>query len=95
MLPALFAALRVYAPYITFPVALVVGFVGYNFESLVSDRRTPSRKLSVEEEREERRLQELDAHSDVTHVDTLKDKKFVPKTVLDRNVSPSLRTLDT
>lgn len=95
MLPALYAAIRVYAPYFTFPVALVVGVIGYNLESILSDRHTPHKKQSIAEERKERLLRELDAHDDVTAVDPISSKSFVPKTVLDRNVSPSLKTLDT
>ncbi|CAN8008782.1 unnamed protein product [Ixodes pacificus] len=95
VLPALLAALRVYAPYVTFPVALVVGIIGYNLESIVSDRHTPHKKQSVGEERNERLLRELDGRDDVTRVERLGDKKWVPNTVLERNVSPSLKTLDT
>lgn len=95
VLPALYAALRVYAPYVTFPVAVIVGIIGYNIEGLVSDRRTPNKKTSIDEERKERLLHELDSQQDVTKVERLKDKSFVPKTVLERNVSPSLKTLDT
>lgn len=39
--PILFRVLRTYAPYITLPFAAVIGFVGYNFESLISDKYTP------------------------------------------------------
>uniref|UniRef100_A0A131XEY7 Uncharacterized protein n=1 Tax=Hyalomma excavatum TaxID=257692 RepID=A0A131XEY7_9ACAR len=95
VLPALYAALRVYAPYVTFPVAVIVGIIGYNIEGLISDRRTPNKKKSIDEERKERLLHELDSQKDVTQVERLKDKSFVPKTVLERNVSPSLKTLDT
>lgn len=33
--------LRTNAPYITLPVAAIVGVIGYNLESLLSDRYTP------------------------------------------------------
>lgn len=95
VLPALYAALRVYAPYVTFPVALIVGIIGYNFESIVSDRYTPNKKESVDEERRERLLHEVETQEDVTLVGALKDKAFVPKSVFEKNVSPSLKTLDT
>lgn len=36
-----FRVLRTYAPYITLPFAAVVGFIGYNLESIVSDKYTP------------------------------------------------------
>ncbi|XP_046382747.1 small integral membrane protein 12-A [Ischnura elegans] len=89
MLPVLFNFLRIYAPYITLPVAAVIGFVGYQLESRLSDRYTPVEPGSIEERREERLLKE-DLGKDLTNVDSLKDKKFVPKTVFERNVSPSL-----
>ncbi|CAN7999632.1 unnamed protein product [Ixodes hexagonus] len=95
VLPALLAALRVYAPYVTFPVALVVGVIGYNLESILSDRHTPNKKQSVREERSERLLREMDARDDVTRVERLGDKKWVPNTVFERNMSPSLKTLST
>lgn len=88
MLPV-WIALRTYAPYITFPVAAVIGFVGYHIEGLISDRQTPSRSKSIEEEREERRLIDT-IEKDSTQVDSLKERKFIPKTILDRNLSPSL-----
>ncbi|KAK7794063.1 hypothetical protein R5R35_001317 [Gryllus longicercus] len=88
MLPALFVVLRTYAPYITLPVAAVIGFIGYKIEGLMSDKYTPYQE-SIEEKREERLLKE-NLEKDVTNVDTLKEKKFVPRTVFEKNVSPSL-----
>ena len=82
--------LRVNAPYITLPFAAVVGIIGYNIEGLVSDRYTPFKK-SVEEQREERMLKELEMKTDAKQVDSLKEKKFVPQTIFERNVSPSLQ----
>ncbi|XP_078675596.1 small integral membrane protein 12-like [Branchiostoma floridae x Branchiostoma belcheri] len=77
--------LRTYAPYITFPFALVIGFVGYNFENLVrGGRQQPYRNKSILEEREERKLEAIE-EKDPTEVDMLKEKKFVPRTVLDKN----------
>ncbi|XP_071441867.1 small integral membrane protein 12-A [Hetaerina americana] len=89
MLPILFNFLRVYAPYVTLPVAAVIGFVGYQLESRLSDRYTPVEPGSIEERREERLLNE-ELKKDLTNVDSLKEKKFVPKTVFEKNVSPSL-----
>lgn len=88
MLPVIFAFLRSYAPYITLPVAAVVGVIGYKIEGYVSDKYTPYQG-SIEERREERQLDE-NLSKDVTKVDSLKEKKFVPRTVFERNVSPSL-----
>jgi len=40
------ALLRRNAVYLTLPIAAVVGFVGYNLESILSDKYTPySREL--------------------------------------------------
>lgn len=41
MWPILMAILRRNAVYITLPIAGVVGFIGYNLESLLSDKYTP------------------------------------------------------
>lgn len=87
----IWVAIRTYAPYVVFPVAAVIGFVGYHMEGLVSDRYTPYKKKSIEEEREERQLLDV-ADKDCTQVDSLKEKKFVPRTMLDKNLSPSLQT---
>lgn len=41
MWPILLRGLRVYAPYVTLPVAALVGFIGYNLENIFSDKYTP------------------------------------------------------
>ncbi|XP_077152202.1 small integral membrane protein 12 [Ranitomeya variabilis] len=86
MWPVLWAALRTYAPYVTFPVALVVGTVGYQLEWFI--RGTPKQSTeeqSISEKREERALQEA-AGRDLTQVISLKEKlEFTPKAVLNRN----------
>lgn len=88
MWPLILTAVRTYAPYITFPVALVVGTVGYHFEWFV--RGTPQQtveELSILEKREERILQEASGR-DLTQVTSLKEKvEFTPKAVLNRNRS--------
>nr|CAD7443111.1 unnamed protein product [Timema bartmani]CAD7458671.1 unnamed protein product [Timema tahoe] len=89
MLPLLLAVLRSYAPYITLPVAAVIGIIGYKVEGLVSDKYTPYEKSSIEEKREERLLDE-NLSKDSIEVDSLKLKKFVPRTIFEKNVSPSL-----
>ncbi len=45
-----------FAPIVTLPVAVVIGFIGYNIESNVSSRYTPSKEISIIEEREKRLL---------------------------------------
>ncbi|CAI9584482.1 unnamed protein product [Staurois parvus] len=86
MWPLIFTALRTYAPYITFPVALVAGAVGYHLEWFI--RGTPQKiteEQSIVEKREERVLQEA-AGRDLTQITSLKEKKeFTPKAVLNRN----------
>ncbi|KFM81682.1 hypothetical protein X975_11028, partial [Stegodyphus mimosarum] len=83
MLPALFAIARGYIPYITLPISIVIGVIGYNIEGLLSDKYTPTKKLSTEEERLERQLKEME---DKLAVDSLKSRKFVPKTVFEKNL---------
>ena len=86
MWPIIFSAMRTYSPYILFPVAVVIGAIGYTIENKVIRRKvTPSRTLSIAEEREERFLAQLDKTKDVTQVESLMHHTFVPGAVLDRN----------
>lgn len=89
MWPILMNVLRTNAPYITLPFAVVIGIIGYNIERLVSDRSTPF-KNSIEEQREDRLLKDLE-NVDAKHIESLKEKKFVPRTIFEKNVSPSLQ----
>lgn len=86
MWPLIMTAARTYAPYITFPVALVVGAVGYHLEWFI--RGTPQQtkeEQSIVEKREERVLQEA-AGRDLTQVTSLKERlEFTPKAALNRN----------
>lgn len=93
MWPILMNILRSNAPYITLPFAVVVGIIGYNIESWVSDKSTPF-KNSIEEQREDRLLKDLE-NVDAKHIESLKEKKFVPRTIFEKNVSPSLQTKHT
>lgn len=88
MWPIIMNFLRINAPYITLPFAAMIGVIGYNIEGWVSDRYTPFKK-SVEEQREERLLQNIE-NTDAKVVESLKEKKFVPHTIFEKNVSPSL-----
>ena len=88
MLPVLINILRPYAPYIVWPVAAVIGFVGYNVEKAIrGDEEMPFRNQSVGETRDERLLKES-LEKDPTAVDKLKDRTFVPKTIFRTETSP-------
>ncbi|KAM9838463.1 small integral membrane protein 12 isoform 1-T3 [Aulostomus maculatus] len=86
MWPILLTTVRTYAPYVTFPVAFVVGVVGYHLEWFVRGTSKPrEEEKSIVELREERKLQEQ-AGIDSTQVLSLKDKlEFTPKAALNRN----------
>ena len=86
MLPVLINLARAYAHYVVWPFAFVVGAVGYKLEWYVRGDKptTPSRSQSIADERGDRLL-ETNQQNDPTHVDTLREKKFVPKTSLGRN----------
>ncbi|XP_075218986.1 small integral membrane protein 12-A [Lycorma delicatula] len=86
MFPFILRALRAYAPYITLPVAAVVGVIGYKVENMLSDKYTPYRE-SIQNQRSERQLKS----EDLTQIDSLKEKRFVPNTIFEKNVSPSLK----
>jgi len=75
----------VYAPYIVFPFAFVVGVVGYNLEwTLRRADPTPAKCRSIADERDLRLLDESEG-KDMTRVSRLKDATFVPKTIFERN----------
>uniref|UniRef100_A0A0B6Y8Q7 Small integral membrane protein 12 n=1 Tax=Arion vulgaris TaxID=1028688 RepID=A0A0B6Y8Q7_9EUPU len=81
----IFNAVRFYAPYITLPAAAVIGVIGYNLEwSIRKEKNTPYKAVSILEERNERKLREID-QTDPTHVESLKARKDIPKTILGRN----------
>lgn len=86
-LPAQGPTPRTYAPYVTFPVAFVVGAVGYHLEWFIRGK-TPQpveEEKSILERREDRKLDEM-LGKDHTQVVSLKDKlEFAPKAVLNRN----------
>ena len=85
MWPLLLAFARTYAPYIVWPVAAVVGVVGYNVERVVrGDEKTPCREKSVSEERDERFIKE-NTNKNMSEIDSLKKRSFVPKTIFERN----------
>ncbi|XP_045457972.1 small integral membrane protein 12 [Melitaea cinxia] len=84
MWPIIMQFLRSNAPYITLPIAAVVGVVGYNLESLLSDKYTPYNK-PVQDQRDERLEEQL--LQDPTNVKKLKYQE----NVLGKNVSPSLQ----
>ncbi|KAK1879867.1 small integral membrane protein 12 [Gymnodraco acuticeps] len=85
MWPLYWAAARTYAPYITFPVAFVVGAVGYHLEWFIRGTPKPLEQKSILEQREERKLQEQEG-LDSTQVVSLKEKlEFTPRAALNRN----------
>ncbi|XP_011207981.2 PREDICTED: small integral membrane protein 12 isoform X1 [Bactrocera latifrons] len=84
MWPILMAILRRNAVYITLPIAGVVGFIGYNLESILSDKYTPYNKSILENRAERLAEEEL---ADPTRVEKLR----LNSNVLERNLSPSLQ----
>ncbi|XP_054546955.1 small integral membrane protein 12 isoform X1 [Talpa occidentalis] len=87
MWPVFWTVVRAYAPYVTFPVAFVVGAVGYHLEWFIrgTDPQPAEEEKSISERREDRKLDEL-LGKDHTQVVSLKDKlEFAPKAVLNRN----------
>ncbi|XP_069954174.1 small integral membrane protein 12-A [Cherax quadricarinatus] len=87
MWPVVIAFLRTYAPYITLPAAAVIGCIGYNIEKQF--RTPPPSRPSVEEKRNERLLKEMMESKELT-LAPLSEKTFVPKTIFEKNISPSL-----
>ncbi|XP_074073601.1 small integral membrane protein 12 isoform X1 [Macrotis lagotis] len=61
MWPLFWTAIRAYAPYVTFPVAFVVGAVGYHLEWFIRGKspQPVEEEKSISECREDRKLEEL------------------------------------
>lgn len=80
-----------YLPAVTIPVAAVIGFIGYNLEIRFSKNINPPYLESIQNKRDNRIIDELSDGSlkDIDHI-SLKNKEFVPKTIFEKNVSPSL-----
>lgn len=89
MWPLIVNFIRVNSVYVTFPFAVVIGFIGYNFENIVGRESTPWKTKSIQEERDERILESKDI---ATEVKSLKSKIDIPKTVLDRNDKSKLNS---
>ncbi|XP_016957998.1 small integral membrane protein 12-A [Drosophila biarmipes] len=85
MWPIVMALLRRNAVYITLPIAGVVGFIGYNLESMLSDKYTPY-SPSIQELRA-KRLTEETLNTNAANVEKLR----LSSPVLERNLSPSLQ----
>jgi len=71
VLPVIIAFTRAYAPYVVFPFAVVIGAIGYKLEWAIRDKNNPNggNRMSVEKERDERLLKQLEATNDLTNVD--------------------------
>lgn len=86
----IFTILRSFAPRITLPFAAIIGFIGYNLENRFSNIKNPPFLESIEQKRAERLIDELSVGKIDELTYSLKDKKFVPKTIFEKNVSPPL-----
>lgn len=97
------AVLRRNAVFITLPIAGVVGFIGYHFESLISDKYTPynsklqhqrilkspTNLLPLSESIQDHRAERLT--EDLDHPENVA-KLQLKENVLERNLSPSLKS---
>lgn len=70
-----------YAPIITFPVAVVLGFLGYSLENIITDKKTPYLENSIEDLREKRFMNnpEKEYHTSI------------PKSIFERNDPKNLK----
>lgn len=67
-----------YAPIVTLPVAIVLGFVGYTIESHFSSKSTPYLETSINEERDKRLIDEINKSSQAANVEA-KSKNIFDK----------------
>lgn len=75
-------ALGPYLYCFSLPIGMIVGAVGY-YTVEKYRKETPFKEKTIQEERDERKLKELDEH-DTTDIAKLKSKTDIPRTVLDR-----------
>ncbi|OWA51002.1 hypothetical protein BV898_15503 [Hypsibius exemplaris] len=93
MWPLIYAVLKRYSAVIVFPVALIVGTIGYNVERKIREGEVISSRPSVQKERQERLLNEsqargaLDSSSSPANLQETKKQLF--HSVLDKNVKLS------
>lgn len=85
MWPIIIGVMRTYAPYVLLPVSATIGFLGYMYESNFRDIHNPYKSTTIQEERDQRKLEEMKKEEDLTDITSLKSKPGVPKTILDRN----------
>ena len=77
MWPWVFRGAQTYSPYVIFPFAFVIGAIGYNLETLLSDRETPANQEAVLERRRQRQSAQGN-----------QDDFKVPNTIFDRFKKP-------
>ncbi len=86
MWPIILAGARAYAPYLVFPAAVVVGTIGYFIESHISDQdKGKIQAPSTLDARGDRLLENVGNPAEMT---SIKEKKDIPRSVLDRNLKP-------
>ena len=73
-----------YAPIVTFPIAVVLGIIGYNLESVLITKQRPTieEEKGITQEREDRLLEknkELDIFTQRNNIFDKNDKKHLRK----------------
>jgi hypothetical protein len=81
MWPLVYGFLRSNARYVVFPVAVIIGVVGYNVENLVSSKYTPYNQSIIQQ-----RIERQTSEAELTKI-----KNAVYENVLEKNLSESLR----
>lgn len=94
MWPVVLAFARTYAPYVLFPITATIGFVGYMYESNFRQINTPFKSITIQEERDQRKLEEVKNQTDITNLESLKSKPNVPSSILDRNDKANIKKHD-
>ncbi|CAB4054515.1 unnamed protein product [Lepeophtheirus salmonis] len=90
MWPIIVNLARTYAPAVVLPFAVVIGFIGYNVEGMLTDRQTPSRETAIE--RRERR-KELEGDNEKFEIPTtIFEKKMYRQVCSRKNDRHSIST---
>uniref|UniRef100_A0A6M2E1N4 Putative secreted protein n=1 Tax=Xenopsylla cheopis TaxID=163159 RepID=A0A6M2E1N4_XENCH len=85
MWPIIMQFLRSRAPIITLPIASIIGVIGYNIESWISNKHTP-----YQESIQDKRIERLSDDKQLENATEVKALKY-SENVFSKNLSPSLK----
>ena len=87
MWPLIMTVLKRYSAVIVFPIAVIVGTIGYNIERSIRGKEEIVSRQSIQKERQQRLLNDVSNNADAASLQDTKKQLF--HSVLDTNVKLS------